>query len=117
MSSTPRTPTGLDAPGRKLWASIVADFEMAVHELAQLEEAARIRDRIAQLRALVDAEGLMLESSQGSRLHPAIAETRQQQLALARLLATLGVPPLAEDALPPARGVRGVYGGRSAARS
>ena len=34
-----------------------------------------------------------------------------------RLLATLGVPPLAEDALPPARGVRGVYGGRSAARS
>ena len=48
----------------------------------------------------------------GSRLHPDIAEIRQQQLALARLLATLGVPGLAEDDLPTTRGVRGVYRGR-----
>ena len=47
------------------------------------------------------------------RLHPAISEIRAQQLALARLLATLDVPALAEDALPPSRGVRGVYGLRS----
>ena len=48
----------------------------------------------------------------GSRLHPGIAEIRQQQLALARLLATLGVPGLAEDDPPTTRGVRGVYRGR-----
>lgn len=117
MSSTPRTPTGLDAPGRKLWASIVADFELAEHELAQLEEAARTRDLVGRLRDELDGSPLMLESSQGMRLHPAVAELRQQRLTLARLLATLGVPGLEEDSLPASRGVRGVYGGRSAARS
>lgn len=106
-------PAGLSGPGRELWKSIAAEFEMATHEAAQLEEACRCRDRIAQLREQVDLDGLMLSSSQGSRLHPAVAETRQQQLALARLLATLGVPGLAEDDLPTSRGVRGVYGGRA----
>ena len=50
-----------------------------------------------------------------ARVHdPAVAELRQQRLALARLLATLGVPGLDEDELPAARGVRGVYrGGRA----
>jgi len=105
----PAAPAGLDTPGRALWQSIAAEFDMATHEAAQLEEACRCRDRIAQLRAQVDQDGLMLESSQGTRLHPAVAECRQQQLALARLLATLGVPGLAEDDLPTSRGVRGVY--------
>ena len=68
-----------------------------------------MRDRVAQLRALVDADGPMLDSSQGTRLHPAIGEIRAQQLTLARLLATLGVPGLTDDDLPASRGVRGVY--------
>ncbi|WP_188726238.1 hypothetical protein [Pseudoclavibacter endophyticus] len=67
---------------------------------------------IARLRKQVDSDGTMIDSSQGVRLHPGIAEIRQQQLALARLLATLGVPALAEDDLPASRGVRGVYTGR-----
>jgi hypothetical protein len=109
---SPPPPRGLRAPGKRLWASITADFELAEHELAQLTEACHVRDRIAELRGLVHADGLMLASSQGMRLHPGIAEIRAQQLALARLLATLGVPPLAEDSLPPSRGVRGTYAGR-----
>lgn len=111
-----RAPRGLKAPGTKLWAATVSDFELAEHELAQLEEACRVRDTIAKLRAAVEEDGTMIASSQGSRLHPGIAEIRQQQLALARLLATLNVPGLEDDALPPARGVRGVYGLTSAAR-
>lgn len=114
MSSTPRTPAGLGDPGRKLWQAITGEFELAEHELAQLEEAARTRDLLGRLRAELDASPVMLESSQGMRLHPAVAELRQQRLALARLLATLGVPGLDEDELPAARGVRGVYrGGRA----
>lgn len=109
MTDKPRTPAGLRAPGRKLWAAVVGDFELAEHELSLLEEAARCRDRIDQLRTQVDTDGVMIPSSQGSRLHPAIAEVRQQQLALARLLASLQVPGLEEDSLPPSRGVRGVY--------
>lgn len=111
--STTRAPAGLAGPGRRLWASIVTEFELAEHEAAQLAEACFIRDRIDQLRAVVTRDGPMIASSQGMRLHPAISEIRAQQLALARLLATLDVPALAEDALPASRGVRGVYGLRS----
>jgi len=112
--STTRAPTGLKCPGKRLWASVVAEFELAEHEAAQLAEACFIRDRIDQLRRQVVIDGLMIGSSQGVRLHPAVPEVRAQQLALARILATLGVPPLAEDSLPASRGVRGVYSLRSA---
>lgn len=102
-----RRPNGLSAPGGKLWDAVTGDFELAEHELAQLEEACHVRDMIAALRRQIDKDGTMISSSQGARLHPAIAERRQQQLALARLLATLGVPALDEDDLPASRGVRG----------
>lgn len=112
-----KAPVNLAASGRRLWSAVVAEYELAEHELAMLEEACRTRDLVARLRDELAASPLMLESSQGSRLHPAVAELRQQRLALARLLATLGVPGLAEDELPAARGVRGVYGSRSRERS
>ena len=109
MSKTPTAPAGLGAAGRKLWRSITDDFEGAEHETAILEEACRTRVLVATLRDQIETDGLMLPSSQGMRLHPAVAEVRQQRLTLARLLATLDVPSLDEDQLPAARGVRGVY--------
>lgn len=112
MSSN-RKPVGLDAAGKKLWSAVDSDFELAEHELAQLEEACRIRDTIVKLRGQVSADGLMIGSSQGSRLHPGVVEIRQQQLALARILATLKVPGLEEDGASSTRGVRGVYAGRA----
>ena len=112
--STTRAPTGLKSPGKRLWAAVVAEFELAEHEAAQLSEACFVRDRIDQLRRQVVTDGLMIPSSQGARLHPGVSEIRAQHLTLARLLATLNVPSLAEDALPPSRGVRGVYSLRSA---
>lgn len=104
-------PRGLNAAGRKLWDVSTTEFEWAEHELALLEEACRVRDRIAELDAAVKSDGLMITSSQGTRVHPAVSEARQQRLTLARLLATLQIPSLDDD-LPAARGVRGVYGGR-----
>lgn len=112
MGTEYRAPRGLGVAGRRLWRSVTAVFDLAEHEAAQLEEACRCRDRLVELREVIAIDGLMIDSSQGRRLHPAIAEERAQRLALARLLATLGVPPLVEDNLPAARGVRGVYGHR-----
>lgn len=104
-------PRGLNAAGRRLWDKATDEFELAHHELALLEEACRVRDRIVELDAAVKDDGLMLPSSQGARVHPAVGEGRQQRLTLARLLATLQIPGLDDD-LPTARGVRGVYGGK-----
>ena len=109
IGSKPQTPRGLAAAGRKLWDACTSDYDWANHELALLEEGCRTRDRIVQLDKQVEADGLMLTSSQGSRVHPGIAEARQQRLTLARLLVSLGIPAL-EDDLPPSRGVRGFYG-------
>jgi hypothetical protein len=106
-----RVPTGLKAAGRNLWKSSTEEFELAQHELALLEEACRVRDRIRDLDKAVNDDGVMLSSSQGARVHPAISESRQQRLALARLLVTLGIPGLDDD-LPPAGRARGAYGAR-----
>lgn len=104
------TPRGLGAAGRRLWDAGM-ELEWAAHEIAMLEEACRCRDVIVALDKDIAERGHVLESPQGVRLNPAVAEARQQRLALARLLATLGIPPLEEDAdaLPRSRGVRGVY--------
>jgi len=107
--NTPKPPPGLRTSGRALWRAVLRDYELDEHEAAQLAEACFVRDRIAQLRVQVDTDGLMIASSQGSRLHPGVSEIRAQQLALARILATLSVPPWAEDSLPASRGVRGGY--------
>ena len=101
----------MKSAGKKLWDAAVADFEWAAHELVTLESACRIRDRIVDLDRSVRDDGLMLPSAQGVRLHPAIAEARQQRLALARLLMTLGLPALGDDDLPPSRRLRGFYSG------
>lgn len=102
-------PRGLKAAGTRLYETSTTEYEWAEHELALLEEACRVRDRIVELDAAVKDDGLMITSSQGARLHPAVGEARQQRLTLARLLASLQIPGMDDD-LPAARGVRGVYG-------
>jgi hypothetical protein len=113
-------PAGTRAPGKRLWASVTGDYDLEEHETALLVEAVRTVDLLADLDALVRAEGPMVELPQGVRAHPAAVEARQQRIALARLLASLRLPA-GEDgdqqasARPQRRvGARGVYGIRGA---
>jgi hypothetical protein len=109
-----KTPRGLAGPGRSLWRSIADTYELEQHELAVLEQAARVADRLAALDAVVDSEGVM-EPGRG-RAHPALVESRQQRIALARLLVVLRLPD-EDDQRPQRRGMRGAYrmGGRGGA--
>ncbi|MGO1385747.1 MAG: hypothetical protein ACTHU1_13305 [Arachnia sp.] len=116
----PRTPNGLKAPGKKLWTTIVDDYELGEHELVILVEACRTVDSLAALEAIVTADGVTDKSPQGVRAHPALVEARQQRLVLAKLIASLRIPTDgAQDAgrLPQQRvGIRPVSliaGGRS----
>lgn len=110
----PRPPTGLRRSGRALWRAVQSDFELDEHEAATLTQACRITDLCDDLQATLDAEGVMSESSQGMRVHPAAIELRQQGIALARLLAALRIPAgempaAAKSVRTPVRGPRGVY--------
>lgn len=110
-----KAPRGLSRDGRSLWGSITDVYDLERHELAVLEQAARVADRVAALDAIVDTEGVI--EPQTGRAHPALVESRQQRLALARLLSALRLPDRA-DVRPQRRGMRGVYnvgGGRRGA--
>lgn len=90
--ATPKSPPGLKSGGRRLWRSVLADFELGEHEEAVLLEACRTVDALQALEDLVAAEGVTNVSPQGVRAHPALVEARQQRLALAKLIASLRIP-------------------------
>src|SRR4051812_12197140 len=89
---TERAPAGLRAPGRRLWRSVVDDYELDEHERATLLEACRTVDALDLLYPAVRADGPLVPSPQGDRAHPALVEARQQRITLARLLAALRLP-------------------------
>lgn len=89
----PRVPRGMGAGGRRLWRAVLADYELDAQGLELLEQAGRTADRIADLEAVVDRDGVMAESSQGPRAHPALVEARQQRTTLRQLIGALGLDP------------------------
>lgn len=113
----PAPPRGSQAAGRRLWRSVLGEFELAEHELTLLRQAVRVADVCEVLQRRVDDEGVLL----GDRAHPALVELRAERILLARLIVALRVPfGLQEDAggvevvtshgRTQYRGLRGVYG-------
>lgn len=107
-------PADLEAPGRALWASVADEYELAEHERSLLHEASRVADRLAALDAVVRAEGVTVTSPQGVKAHPALVESRQQEVTLTRLIASLRLP--SDEGERPQRrgGARGAYAARRA---
>ncbi len=75
-----------------------------------LDSAARTADLIADLQAVIDRDGPMLDG----KPHPAAVEARMQRLTLGRLLAGLRIPVEDDRSHLPHRGPRGFYGPRAA---
>lgn len=76
-----------------------------------LHNAARVADLIADLDADIAAHGVMLIGPSGSsKVNPAVAESRQQRVALARLLADVD-KRLGIAAQGGSSGFRGTYSG------
>lgn len=110
MSDTPSAPRGLKATGKGLWSWYASNFMLSEGELAVLRELCRTADGLDQLQAAVDRDGVLAESSQGVRVHPALVELRQQRITFARLQAALKVDENEAADLPRVRAPRGVYG-------
>ena len=112
----PTPPSGLRKSGRALWRAVMRDYELDDHETILLRECCRTADSLDGLQALLDAEGLTSESSQGVRVHPALVELRQQRVTFARLLAALQIPAGETSERTQPRGTpRGVYSIRGGA--
>jgi len=114
-TKVPRPPSELSTTGRALWRFVASNYVLDGHETVILRELCRTSDALDGLQTVLDVEGLVSESSQGVRVHPALVEARQQRLVFARLLVALGLPSGEAGATTlPARpvpgGVRGVYG-------
>lgn len=108
MTDEKRPPKGTGASGRALWRDVMAKYVLEEHETALLREAVRTVDQLDALAAAVDADGAILDG----RVHPALVESRQLRIALARLLGALRLPAGDEDdqRRPQRRvGARGVY--------
>lgn len=105
----PPPPEGLRAAGARLWSEIASVLALDAHEERLLIEACRVADRLDALAVMVDAGQVML--SDGS-INPALVEARQQQITLARLVASLRLPNDLEhpEQRPQRRGsARGAY--------
>lgn len=104
----PPAPKGLESGGRRLWRSVVADFELHQAELDVLERACRSCDYVRRLDRVVARDGLG-DPSDPSHVHPALVESRLQSQVLARLIALLRLPD-ENDVRPQRRGgFRGPY--------
>jgi hypothetical protein len=106
----PVAPAGIGVEGRRLWRSVLDEYELGEHELVLLRRAVRVADACGSLQAVIDVEGVMA----GDHPHPALVELRQQSITLARLIVALRIPAADDaggDAKPRSqrRGTRGVY--------
>lgn len=88
VTTKPRPPAGAKAAGRRLWSAIVDEFALDQVELVVLREMVRVVDRLDDLDAAVRDGGAVV----GGRVNQALVESRQQQLVLAKLAATLKLP-------------------------
>jgi hypothetical protein len=103
----PAAPRGLKASGKALWKAVSGPFELEPHELSILREVCRTADAIDALQAVVDVQGVLNESSQGTRVHPALVELRAQRLAYTKLIGALELPAPDVESVGP-YGVRAV---------
>ena len=114
----PKTPPGLNAAGRRLWRDALADYEFDTHEELLLLQACRCADRLDRLAVEAEGNPVTVVNAKGDQVpHPALTESRQQSITLARLLAALRLPAGEDGGVlsrPQRRGgARGVYGVRA----
>jgi len=110
MTKIPSPPAGSGAAGRRLWRSITANYTLSEVEDVLLRQAVRVADHLDDLDVALAADGVLIPGRDGDRkVHPALAEARQQRLVLARLLSALRLPAEESSARLQHRGIRGVY--------
>ena len=82
-------PEGFGPRGKAFHDAVIAQLELEAHENELLTEACRALDRLDRLHEAIQRHGMLTPDG---RIAPAVTEARQQQLTLARLVASLRLP-------------------------
>jgi hypothetical protein len=92
-SRRPKAPESLDAAGKRLWASVVADYELSALELEILRQCCRTADLLARIDVELMDCGFVVEGRAGQpRPHPLLTESAAQRRVLDVLLRSLNLP-------------------------
>jgi P27 family predicted phage terminase small subunit len=91
-------PEHLQSAGRALWSSTLTEWELESADLVVLATACECADRLVQIRAALDTDGIILTDPSGrKRSHPLMAAESQTQNTLLRAWNQLGL----DDSEPP----------------
>lgn len=91
-------PDGLATAGTALWDAVAGVMQLDEHEALKLVQLCRMADMLDELQAEVDRDGVIVESPQGRKAHPAVVELRQHRVAFARLVSDMRLPAGLADA-------------------
>jgi phage terminase small subunit len=90
--SVQKPPAHLQSAGRALWTSTLADWQLDDSDLVVLQTAAECLDRLGQIRAALDADGIVLTDPSGrQRAHPLLSSESQIRGVLLRAWHQLGL--------------------------
>jgi len=94
-----RPPSGLKAPGRRLWAAVVVPYVLTPAELEMLGQACRTSDELNRLEKAVRALSELTTTGSTGQLkpHPLLEEVRRHRLLLERLTSALNLPDDTEE--------------------
>jgi hypothetical protein len=93
-----KPPTGLRAPGRRLWDAVVGPYILTPSEMLILREACRTADELDRLeKALRELNDLVVSGSTGQpRAHPLLEEVRAHRVLVDKLVNSLNLPDFDE---------------------
>ena len=94
MDEPPKAPTGLRAPGKRLWVAVVGKYVLTAAEVEMLGQACRTTDELDRLeRAVRVLPELTTTGSTGQlKPHPLLEEVRRHRTLLERLTTALALP-------------------------
>ena len=89
MLNLTKPPKHLGKVGRDFWRKTLEEFDLQDFHLRLLAHAAECLDRMEASRAIIEAEGLVVQTSHGQRPHPALTVERDQKKLFAQLIREL----------------------------
>ena len=98
----PEPPVALQSSGRRLWDTVIGQFDLEPHDLQMLAAACEAFDIAARHKRKLDKEGLTFRDKLGNpRPHPSCSEHRAALDAYRKLMRELGLGTEPPDSRPP----------------